>query len=65
MIPNARFWTDYFRQTIRELKGFHAGALEKVVPAFDGIAENAENAAEEEYERLGSMPAYDESDRHE
>ena len=59
MIPNARFWTDYFRQAIRELKGFHAGALEKVVPAFDGIAEDAERATEEEYERLGSMRAYD------
>ena len=59
MIPNTRFWTDYFRQAIRELKGFHAGALEKVVPAFDGIAEDAEKATEEEYGRLGSMPAYD------
>ena len=56
MVPNAEFWTDYFRQAIRELQGFRAGALEKVVPAFEGIAEDAERAAEEEYERLGSMP---------
>ena len=56
MVPNAEFWTDYFRRAIRELQGFRAGALEKVVPAFEGIAEDAERAAEEEYERLGSMP---------
>ena len=59
MIPDARFWTDYFRQAIRELQGFRVGALEKVVPAFEGIAEDAERAIEAEYERLGSMTAYD------
>ena len=59
MVPNAKFWTDYFRQAIRELQGFRAGALEKVVPAFEGIAEDAARAAEEEYERLGSLIAED------
>ena len=59
MIPDARFWTDYFRQAIRELQGFRVGALEKVVPAFEGIGEDAERAIEAEYERLGSMTAYD------
>ena len=59
MVPNAKFWTDYFRQAIRELQGFRAGALEKVVPAFEGIAEDAERAAEAEYERLESMLSYD------
>ena len=60
------FWTNYFRQAIRELQGFRVGALEKVVPAFEGIAEDAERAIaaelfgqEAEYERLGSMTAYD------
>ena len=37
-------------------------ALEKVVPAFEGIAEDAERAAEAEYERLGSMPYDDQID---
>ena len=59
MVPNAKFWTVYFRQAIRELQGFRAGALEKVVPAFEGIAEDAERAAEAEYERLESMLSYD------
>ena len=53
------FWTNYFRQAIRELQGFRFGALEKVVPAFQGIAEDAERAIEAEYEGLGSMTAYD------
>ena len=59
MIPDARFWTDYFRQAIRQLQGFRVGALEKVVPAFEGIAEDAQRAIEAEYERLGPMTAYD------
>ena len=59
MIPNARSWTDYFRQAIRELQGFRVGALEKVVPAFEGIAEDAEKEAEAVYEHFGSMPAYE------
>ena len=60
------FWTNYFRQAIRELQGFRVGALEKVVPAFEGIAGDAERAIaaelfgqEAEYERLGSVTAYD------
>ena len=60
------FWTNYFRQAIRELQGFRVGALEKVAPAFEGIAEDAERAIaaelfgqEAEYERLGSVTAYD------
>ena len=59
MIPDARFWTDYFRQAIRQLQGFRVGVLEKVVPAFEGIAEDAERAIEAEHERLGPMSAYD------
>ena len=62
MIPDARFWTNYFRQAIRQLQGFRVGALEKVVPAFEGIAEDAERAIEADYERLGPMTAYDAQD---
>ena len=57
MVPNAGFWANYCRQVyVRALKGFRAGALEKVAPAFEGIAEDADRATEAEYERLGSMP---------
>ena len=57
MVPNAGFWANYCRQVhVRALKGFRAGALEKVAPAFESIAEDADRATEAEYERLGSMP---------
>ena len=62
MVPNAGLWTDYCQQVIRALQGFRAGALEKVVPAFKGIAEDAERASEAEYERLGAMPYDDQID---
>ena len=62
MVSNAWLWTDYCQQVIRALQGFRAGALEKVVPAFKGIAEDAERASEAEYERLGSMPYDDQID---
>ena len=60
MIPNAKYWAHYFREFhVRAIEGFRAGALEKVATAFGGIAEEAERAAEAEFERLGSMPADD------
>ncbi len=63
MVPNAKYWAHYFREFhVRMIEGFRAGALEKVATAFGGIAEEAEAAAEAEFERLGSMPADDEID---
>ena len=62
MVPNAVLWTDYCLQAIEAIQGFRAAALEKVVPAFEGIAEDAERAAEAEYDRLGSMPYDDQID---
>ena len=62
MVPNAGLWADYCRQVIRTVQGFRAGALEKVVPAFEGIAEDAERATKAEYERLGAMPYGDQID---
>ena len=59
MIPDARFWTNYFRQAIQQLQYFRIEALERVVPAFEDIAEDAEREIEAEYERLGPMTAYD------
>ena len=44
------------------IEGFRAGALEKVATAFGGIDEEADAAAEAEFERLGSLPADDEID---
>ena len=58
MVPNPGFWAHYFRQAyLPAIQGFHAGALEKVAPAFAGIEKEADAAAEAEFERLGSMPA--------
>ena len=58
MVPNAKFWVHNFREFhVRTIEGFRAGALEKVAAAFSSIAEEADTAAEAEYERLGSMPA--------
>ena len=62
MVPNAGLSTNYFRKRIRELQGFRAGVLEKVVPAFKGISAEAEMAAEAEFERLRSMPYDDRID---
>ena len=58
MVPNAGFWAHYCRRVyIPAIQGFHAGALEKVAPAFAGIAEEADAAAQAELEHLRSMPA--------
>ena len=58
MIPNAGFWARYFRQFhIRRVEAFRTAALDKVERAFSGIAEEADAAAEAEFDRLGSMPA--------
>ena len=58
MVPNAGFWAHFFRRVyVPAIEGFRTGALEKVVPAFSGIEEEAYAAAEAEFERLGSMPA--------
>ena len=47
-----------FRQVhIWAIEGIRSGILEKVVPAFSGIEEEANAAAEAEYDRLGSIPA--------
>ena len=58
MVPNAGFWAHHFRRVyVPAIQGFHAGALEKVAPAFGGIAEEADAAVEAEFERLRSMSA--------
>ena len=56
MVPNARFWAHYYRGVyVPAIQGFHAGALEKVAPAFGGIAEEAAAAAEAAREENGSF----------
>ena len=39
------------------IESYRAGALERVMPAFTRIAEEADAAAAAEFERLGAMPA--------
>ena len=58
MVPNAGFWALYFRRVhIRAIESLRSGVLGKVVPSFNSIAQEAEAAAESEFERLGAMPA--------
>ncbi|MDE0178442.1 MAG: hypothetical protein OXP36_07565 [Gammaproteobacteria bacterium] len=58
MIANAGSWASYFGEVhVQALQRFRTAALERVIPAFSGIEEEAQAAAEAEYERLGSMPA--------
>ena len=57
MVLNGGSLADCF---VRRIEEFRVGALEKVVMAFNSIAEESNAVAEKEFERLGSMPAYDE-----
>ncbi len=57
MVPNPEWWGRYFRRVhIRAIQGFRAGALEKVAPAFNDLAKEADAAASAEFERRTSMP---------
>jgi hypothetical protein len=62
MFPNPGTWAWHFRHAfIVALRAFRRGVSEKVVPAFDNLAQEADDLANAEYERLGSIPAYDDS----
>ena len=55
MVPNAGFWENCFRETyVRAIEAFQTAALKRVASAFSGIAEEADDVAEAEFERLGS-----------
>lgn len=58
MMANAGFWANYFREFhVQAIERFRTAALDRVIPAFNGIEEEARGVTEAEYERLVSMPA--------
>ena len=58
MTSTAAFWAQHFRSVnVNAIESYRAGALERVLPVFSGIAEEADRAADAEFERLGAMPA--------
>ena len=60
MVPNPRFWAYYCREFhVPVVQAFRSAALKRVVTAFGGLAEEAEAAAEAEFERLGSTVPVD------
>lgn len=51
------FWSHYFRRVfIREIRVFERAFISRVLPAFDGLEDEADALADEEYARLGSLP---------
>ena len=58
MSPTAAVWVQRFRGVyVHEIDSYRTGALERVLPPFSRIAEEAEAAADAEFERLGAIPA--------
>ena len=58
MGTSAAFWAQHFRTVyVRAIESYQAGALERILPAFREIGEEADVVADAEYQRLGAMPA--------
>ena len=58
MCTSAAFWAQHFRTAyVGGIEAYRTGALERILPAFRGIGEEADAAADAEFERLGAMPA--------
>ena len=58
MSSSAAFWAQRLRKVyVNAIESYRAGALERVLPAFGRIGEEADAAADAEFERLGAMPA--------
>jgi hypothetical protein len=58
MALNHLWWEGYFERVFgAQVRTFVSAVQHKLLPAFDDINKEADKVAEEEYERLGSMPA--------
>lgn len=56
-----RFWTHHFENVFtKQITVFCDSILDRVLSSFDDIDIEAEKMAEQEYERLGNLPANDE-----
>jgi len=52
------FWEGYFRSSfIPQIDAFCNAIMKRVIPVFANIAEEADDVAQSEYERYGSLPA--------
>jgi hypothetical protein len=59
---NHLHWSDIFRRVYKRQAGLIGEQLlRRVLPAFDDLETEAEQIANDEYARLGRMPAYDDS----
>jgi hypothetical protein len=62
MPHNGRFWRGHFRDVYaRQVRSFGDVVLNRVMPTFANLDEEAERITQAEYDRLGSMPAGDDS----
>jgi hypothetical protein len=53
-----QFWSREFKRIFsKQISALCDSVVNRVLPAFDHIDEEAEKVAEQEYERLGSLPA--------
>ena len=58
MSPSPAFWMQYFRTvSFHEIESYRRAGLERILPAFSRINEEAEPVVEAEFERLRAMPA--------
>jgi hypothetical protein len=57
------FWAHHIRSVfVREIRAFERAVVERMLPAFNGLEQEADALADSEYERLGSLPARDDID---
>lgn len=63
MILNQRFWSRQFNRVFTpQIRALVATLSNRLLPAFDNIEAEANQKADEEYERLGSLPAREDID---
>jgi len=63
VILNQRFWTGYFDTVfVPQIRELVDTLGDRLLPAFDNLEAAAERKSDEEYERLGSLPASEDVD---
>jgi hypothetical protein len=63
MIRNNLFWSHYINTVfLPEIEAFARCLAERLLPAFSNLSEEAERIANEEYDRLGSLPSMGDDD---
>jgi hypothetical protein len=63
VILNQRFWAGQFdRVFVPQIRALVDTLRDRLLPAFDNLEAEAERKSDEEYERLGSLPASEDVD---